>query len=166
MTLTKFEAELRLDEDGMYASMRRRIDAMELAARRFRDYGKNKNAGVHAALMAALYEIDERMQMAYVMSLRGEDEEDSPVTRMFRAELHHYYPIIRKMYDQFAMSRLLEPSEVTESTMEGAIRESYQRDRDNPVLVYAHDEGCTIDHIANGPKSRRKNCPTPEEWDD
>lgn len=164
MMLTKFEAELRLNDADTYASMRRRMRSMLTAAERFRQHGRNKNAGVYAALMAALYEINERMQLAY--DLTQDCDEGDRVGKLCRAELHHYYPIIRRMYDQFASSRLLEPSEVTESTMEGAVREAAQRDRDNPVLVWAHDDDCTVDHIPNGPRSRRKNCPTPEEWED
>jgi hypothetical protein len=164
MTLTKFEAELRLNDDDMYASMKRRVESMIMAAERHQEGGKNKNAGIHAALMTTLYEIDKRMRMAYALSLGSTDQ--NRVAVLYGAELRAYYPIIRKMYDQFAASRLLQPSEVTESTMEGHLREIRQRERDNPIMVYAHDEGCTIDHIPNGPRSNRKNCPTPEEWDD
>lgn len=165
MTLTKFEAELLLRGDERHESYRRRLKSMLMAATRFREWGKNKNAGIHGALMAALYEIDERFRMAHYGSM-AHPENDDRLGQHYRAELGHYYPIIHRMYDVFAMSRLLEPSEVTESTMDSALREANQRERDNPVMVWAHDEGCTVDHTPNGPKSRRKNCPTPKEWDD
>jgi cytosine/adenosine deaminase-related metal-dependent hydrolase len=164
MTLTKFEAELRLNEDDMYESMRRRMKSMLTAAHRFIRSGKSKNAGVVAALTAALYEIDDRMEVARSLSVTG--PRGDRVADMGRRELCNYYPIIRKMYDQFAAFRLLQPHEVTESTMDSALREERQRERNNPVLVYAHDEGCTIDHTPNGPNGSRKNCPTPEEWDE
>lgn len=164
MTLTKFEAELRLDAEETYKSMKRRLDSMTMAAQRHQQWGKNKNAGIHGALMTALREIDERVRMAHIMGLGREDND--PVSRMYRTELNAYYPVIRRMYDVFVMSRLLEPSEVTESTMEGGIREASQRVRDNPVTVWAHDDGCTVDHIPRGPGARYKNCPTAEEWDE
>lgn len=171
---TKQELEARMSDDELYRSMQRRMDSMKMAANRFREWGKNRNAGIWGALMDALYEIDERMRYAHILGLRYEPKGDgSPqadshcrIAALHEAQLNAHYPVIRRMYDAFADSRLLEPSEVTEATREGDARERARRDRDNPVLVYAHDSDCTIDHIANGPKGRRKNCPTPEEWDE
>ena len=162
--LTKGELENQASFEERHNSMERRVDSMIAAVYRFQRTGRSKNAGVVRALSAALFEIEQRMEMAWVMSLN-----EGTVGQMGRTELSHYYPIIRRMYDVFAESRLLEPREVTESTQEGDLREMRQRDRDNPIMVYAHEPDCALDHIPRRPghyNNYPKRCPDPATWEE
>lgn len=158
--MTKGEIENQMSGAERFEAMQRRVDSMIKAIMRFRAYRKNKNEGVVAALQVTLWEINDRMRMAWLMG----GDRDSP---LFRGELLAYYTLVRRMYDEFAESRLLEPSEVTESTQASETRERAQRNRDNPILVWAHDDDCTVDHNPRKPTfDGSKRCPTPEEWDD
>jgi hypothetical protein len=170
-TMTQGEIERNANDLELYLSMRRRIDAMEKALSDLGLWGRNRNTGVMAAMRNALHEISDRTLVAFAGSVRDETDFPGAVggagigVTMARAELRAYYGILRAMYESFAAYRLIEPSDVTEATREGELADGRKRDRNNPPLVYAHDPDCTVDHTPNGPKSRRKNCPTPEEWD-
>lgn len=164
-TMTQGEIERNANDLELYLSMRRRIDAMEKGLSDLGLWGRGRNTGVMAAMRNVLHEISDRTLAAFAGSVRDEVDGGHGVAgTMARAELRAYYGVLRAMYESFAAYRLIEPSNVTEATREGELADGKKRNRDNPPLVYAHDEGCTVDHIANGPKSRRKNCPTPEEW--
>jgi hypothetical protein len=176
---TKQELELRMSEEELFESMRRRLETMQAALRRRRTWRKNKTEGVLITVLETLWEIDERMGIAYALSHRldvAPDADEKTVRQtkthnvlagIYGAELQTGYRILRRMYDAMAGSRLLEPSEVTESTREGAIREMNQRDRDNPVMVWAHAAHCpeSVDHIAPKPRGRHVCPKTWEEWD-
>jgi hypothetical protein len=165
-TMTQGEIERNANDLELYLSMRRRIDAMDKALSNLGLWGRSRNTGVMAAMRNALHEISDRTLVAFAGSVRDEtDEARSIGVTMANAELRAYYGILRAMYESFAAYRLIDPSDVTEATREGELADGRKRDRNNPPLVYAHDPDCTVDHTPNGPKSRRKNCPTPEEWD-
>jgi hypothetical protein len=164
--MTQGEVERQANDAEQYASMRRRIKTMEEALRKLGFWGRNRNAGVMAAMRNMLHEVDQRMMASYFGSVVPEETAAGKVgVTMANAELRAYYGILRAMYESFAAYRLIDPSDVTEATLEGELADIRKRDRDNPPLVYAHDPDCTVDHTPNGPKIHRKNCPTPEEWD-